>query len=163
MGLSSLDLRHCSQISDTGVQALASGCPGLGSSDLHYCSQNSGIGVQALASGCPELAASVLRYYSQISGIGVQALASGGPGPASLNLAGTAISDIGVQAVASDCPGLTTLWLCDCAELQQEILRQQGQRQEPDALVMLQRAAALDLPQWVFVTAARALTSRCRP
>ena len=62
----------------------------------------------------------------------MQALASGCPGPASLNLSGTAISDIGVQALASGCPGLTTLCLCDCAKLQQEILRQQGQLQEPD-------------------------------
>ena len=62
----------------------------------------------------------------------MQTLASGCPGPAPLNLSGTAISDIGVQALASGCPGLTALCLCDCAKLRQEILRQQGQLQEPD-------------------------------
>ena len=116
------------------MQALASGCPALTTLNLCDRAKITDVGVQALANWCPG-PSSLDLSVTAISGIGVQALASGCPGLTSLYLSGTAISDIGVQALASGRPGLTTLCLCDCAKLQQEILRQQGQLQEPGGQV----------------------------
>jgi hypothetical protein len=110
-----VNLSGCTQITDTGLQALTQRCTGLTSLNLRGCTRITDAGVQALAQRCSGLTRLNLNRCRLITDAGVQALAQHCPGLTTLNLEWcTRISDAGLQALVQQCMGLTTLDLRTC-------------------------------------------------
>jgi hypothetical protein len=74
--LTSVDLSHCSKLTDGAVEALASHCAGLTSVDLSCCSKLTDGAVEALVSHCAGLTSVNLRGCSKLTDGAVEALVS---------------------------------------------------------------------------------------
>lgn len=106
--LTSLNLNHCTAITDGGVIAIAQNCPQLTSLNLIGCFKITDVGVIAIAQNCPQL--SILQLYGcyNVSDEEVIAIAQNCPQLFYLDLAFTDTTDAGAIALAQ-CPKLTTL------------------------------------------------------
>lgn len=110
--LKSLDLSHCSKISDRGLSFLGKGCPLLKFLNLSFCDHITNKGIMVLSKGCRRLQILNLRQCPKISDQGVRALAQHCRELVSLNLSYCCdITDKSVIALARKCVNLQSLSL----------------------------------------------------
>jgi hypothetical protein len=151
-----VNLSGCTQITDTGLQALAQRCTGLTSLNLEWCQPITDAGLQALAQRCTELKMLNLEACQLITDASVQALAQHCTRLTSLNLEGCQlITDAGVQALAQRCTGLTTLNLRECNRITDTSL--QALAEQCSGLTSLN----LEGCQLITDTGVQALAQRC--
>ncbi|PQQ12320.1 F-box/LRR-repeat protein 3 [Prunus yedoensis var. nudiflora] len=87
-----LDLYRCTGISDSGISAVASGCPGLEMINIAY---------SAIAVGCKQLAKLDIKKCSSIDDAGMIPLAHFSQNLRQINLSYSSVSDVGLLSLAS--------------------------------------------------------------
>jgi len=99
-------------LADTGVKALAKGCPLLISLSLYACKNITDVSLRALAANCPSLQSLKLSLCEKVSNDGIVTLARSCPGLRNINLSlCEKVSDVGVIEIANNCPRLES---CNC-------------------------------------------------
>ena len=102
-GLVTLNLNHCSGLTDSGLIALGRNCPGLTGVDIGWCEAITDRGVDALATGCP-LEDLNLAYCGLVSDRSLVAIGAYCPGMQRLNVDlsySKHVTDVGIAALAS--------------------------------------------------------------
>jgi len=102
-GLVTLNLNHCSDLTDSGLIALGRNCPGLTGVDIGWCEAITDRGVDALATGCP-LEDLNLAYCGLVSDRSLVAIGAYCSGMQRLNVDlsySKVVTDVGISALAA--------------------------------------------------------------
>eukprot|EP00850_Spirogloea_muscicola_P003680 SM000015S01180 [mRNA] locus=s15:239146:240404:+ [translate_table: standard] len=104
--LEDVDLYRCAQVTDTGMAAIARGCPRLRQANLSYCARLTDAAFRALA-GCRALQNLEVRGLQGLTSEGLAALAEGCTRITEMDVKRcTGLGDAGLVAVARLCPSL---------------------------------------------------------
>lgn len=118
--LRSIDLRgHC-QLSDSDVENIVRLFPKLASIYLWECFQITDVGLQAIASGCPNLTRIEIYpdYEPKITDVGIRSIATHCKHMSFISVVGCdKVTDDGLRAIVENCPNLTEIewWFSDSA------------------------------------------------
>ena len=108
--LEDLDIYYCAQITDRGIEALAVQCPAIRKISISRCPLLTDTSLHALANGCPLLEDLDMQYCEQITDRGIEAVAKHGSPLRQLVVSGCPLlTDASLHALENGCVNLEKL------------------------------------------------------